>query len=108
MDSTYVHEAWVGAGKAAPTLGCDEEGVLDADHADAGNAFLGFDGQNHPFLQGFVEALGKHGEFVDVQADAVPEELDLPVAEPHEIGLEIRVQPLEHGVNKSVKGLRRG
>lgn len=67
--------AWVGAGDARGPVGADDEGVLDADHADAGDALLGLQGQHHPLGQRLVESARQDRQLVDLQADAVTEEV---------------------------------
>ena len=85
-------QAGVCAGEARGGVGADHEGVLEADHADGGDAFLGFERDHLSLDQRRVESVRQDWKLVDLQADAVAEEVGTAVCEAHEVLEEIRGQ----------------
>src|SRR5512137_3178966 len=79
------HQPGVMAGDTPAASRCDDERILDTDHANPCDPFLGFDGDDHPFFKGIVKSPGDDRVFRDLETDAMPEELDIPVPVSHEI-----------------------
>ena len=52
-----------------------DEGVLNPHHSDARNPSLGFKGDDHPFYEWLVEALGDAWRLVHLQANPMPKEV---------------------------------
>ncbi|VTR67784.1 hypothetical protein DESC_610367 [Desulfosarcina cetonica] len=74
-----------GEGQSLHAIGGDPIIVLDADGAQAGKDELGLQGEDHVFLERQVEARCHDGQLVDLQADTMAQEADLPLPMTHEM-----------------------
>ncbi len=86
----------VRSGDTPATVCSNDISVLSSKHAHAWHAFLWFEGEHHPFHEGFIESIRDHRRFIDLQSDTMPEEANPPVSESHEVRQEFGVQ-VRHG-----------
>src|SRR5262249_41438294 len=70
-----------GSGELAAATGLDDHVVLDADAAPAGQVDAGLDGDDHALLEHGVAARVEAGVLVRLQAQAVADAVDEPVAQ---------------------------